>query len=344
MGHEPRDCAMNSSMHSAAAPPQAGKRSGAALAPLERPLVFEVAGQQLLGLLAQPVAALRDTAVLVLVGGPQVRAGSHRYFVQLARTLAAAGHPVLRFDARGMGDSEGSPAGFEGLHDDIAAAIGVLMAHCPGVRRVVLWGLCDAASAALLYLQRQPDPRVGGLVLVNPWVRSTQTLARTRLRHYYAGRLLQGGFWRKLLRGSVGRAAVQGWWQNLRAARRSADPATAAPGASTGICTGGTGGTGSTGGSFAQRMAQGWHAHRGPVLLLLSGDDVTAQEFADHARSDRAWRGALKHPLLQRCDLPGADHTFSDADSGQRVLQLTLAWLQAHSAAAGADAVTASPP
>ena len=44
------------------------------------------------------------TAVLVVVGGPQVRAGSHRHFVQLARHLATHGHAVMRFDVRGMGD------------------------------------------------------------------------------------------------------------------------------------------------------------------------------------------------------------------------------------------------
>jgi alpha/beta superfamily hydrolase len=46
--------------------------------------------------------------VLVIVGGPQYRAGSHRQFTLLARSLAEQGFAVLRFDYRGMGDSTGA--------------------------------------------------------------------------------------------------------------------------------------------------------------------------------------------------------------------------------------------
>ena len=48
-----------------------------------------------------------------MVGGPQYRVGSHRQFTLMARAFAAAGYPVLRFDYRGIGDSEGESRGFE---------------------------------------------------------------------------------------------------------------------------------------------------------------------------------------------------------------------------------------
>jgi exosortase A-associated hydrolase 1 len=278
---------------------------------VETPLVFALGADSLVGVLAAPPGQARDTAVLVVVGGPQVRAGSHRHFVQLARHLAAHGHAVLRFDVRGMGDSSGTPGGFEQLHDDIAAAVEELLRRRPGLRRVVLWGLCDGASAALLYLQRTRDPRIGGLVLLNPWVRTPQTLARATLRHYYLQRLKQAGFWRKLFGGSVGGAALRGWWQNLQTARQRVRRA-----------------RGSAGLPFAERMAEGWRGFKGPVLLLLSGDDVTAHEFADHAASDPHWRGALAMPGVRRVDLPGADHTFANPQTGPQVLRLTLDWLR----------------
>jgi exosortase A-associated hydrolase 1 len=231
--------------------------------------------------------------------------------------LAAAGHAVLRFDVRGTGDSSGTPAGFEQLQGDIEAAMAELLRLRPEVRRVVLWGLCDGASAALLYLRQTRDPRIGGLVLLNPWVRSPETLARATLRHYYLQRLLQLGFWRKLFGGSVGRAAVRGWWQNLQTARqrvRRARSSESAP--------------------FAARMAEGWRGFQGPILLVLSGDDVTAHEFADHAVSDSHWRGTLAMPQVRRVDLPGADHTFANPDAGQQVLTLTLDWLRGIGSAA----------
>jgi len=281
----------------------------------EQPLVFTLGAEQLVGVLTAPVGAAQDTAVLVVVGGPQVRAGSHRQFVQLARHLASQGHVALRFDVRGMGDSSGEPTGFEHQHEDIAAAIAELMRLRPEVSRVVLWGLCDGASASLLYVNRTRDARVSGLVLLNPWVRSPQTLARATLRHYYTHRLLQVGFWRKLLGGSVGLAAVQGWWQNFRTAQQRVRMGRSAEG-------------GPFTGPFPVRMAEGWRGFKGPILLLLSGDDVTAHEFVDHAASDANWQGALTAPGVQRVDLAGADHTFSGSEAGQQVLQATLGWMQ----------------
>ncbi len=277
----------------------------------ETPLVFAVGDDALVGVLTAPEGPSRDTALLVVVGGPQVRAGSHRHFVQLARSLAAQGHAVLRFDVRGMGDSSGTPGGFEQLQGDIAAAVGELQRLRPEVQRVVLWGLCDGASAALLYLQQTRDPRIGGLVLLNPWVRSPETLARATLRHYYVQRLMQPGFWRKLVGGSVGLAAVRGWWRNFQTARQQVRLA-----------------RGTEGLPFAARMAEGWRGFKGPILLVLSGDDVTAHEFAGHAGSDTHWRGALAMPQVKRVDLPTADHTFSSAEAGPQVLALTLDWLR----------------
>jgi exosortase A-associated hydrolase 1 len=236
--------------------------------------------------------------------------GSHRQFVQLTRHLAAHGHAALRFDVRGMGDSSGTPASFEQLDDDIAAAIDELMRRRPEVKRVVLWGLCDGASASLLYIQRTRDARVGGLVLLNPWVRSVQTLARARVRHYYLQRLLQPAFWRKLVSGQVGGTALRDGLQNLRDAR-ARPAATASTDAR----------------PFAARMADGWRAFGGPILLVLSGDDVTAQEFAVHAGSDASWRDTLSAPRVSRTNLPEADHTFSVAGSGLHVAQLTLEWM-----------------
>ena len=72
----------------------------------EHAIAFDCVEEQLLGVVSLPAQA-SDIGVLVIVGGPQYRVGSHRQFVLLARYLAASGYPVLRFDVRGMGDSSG---------------------------------------------------------------------------------------------------------------------------------------------------------------------------------------------------------------------------------------------
>ena len=269
--------------------------------------MFGCADDTLFGILSVPECA-HDTAVVVVVGGPQYRAGSHRQFVLLARALATTGYAVLRFDCRGMGDSGGDQRDFEQVSLDIAAAVDLVMARVPGLRRVVLWGLCDGASAALLYCHETHDPRVAGLCLLNPWVRSETSLARTHVKHYYTQRLMQRDFWAKLLRGDVAASALGGLLGSLRAARARPRDSGAAL-------------------SYTQRMAAGWRNPDHSVLLLLSGDDYTAKEFTDHLHRDAACADAMQHPRLQRHELPQADHTCSSSNDQRCVEQLTLGWL-----------------
>jgi len=140
---------------------------------VERPLFFDCEGFALLGVIAEPELPAR-VGVVIVVGGPQYRAGSHRQFVLLARSLAEAGVASLRFDLRGMGDSEGPRTDFEHAQADIRAAIDALCGAVPRVEQVVLWGLCDGASASALYAGG--DRRVAGLALFNPWVRTARAI------------------------------------------------------------------------------------------------------------------------------------------------------------------------
>ncbi len=282
----------------------------------ETAIAFDCHGSTLLGIMAAPPPGRiqSDTAVLVVVGGPQYRAGSHRQFVQLSRALAAAGHAVLRFDARGMGDSQGQPAGFEAVSDDIAAAICALQAHAPRTRRVALFGLCDGASAALLYMHDTGDARVGAICLLNPWVRTEESLARTHVRHYYLQRLASGDFWRKLLAGGVGTRALGEFASTVR---RSRQPA---PAAAKG---------GRRQAHFRDAMQRGCAAFNGPLLLALSGDDLTAKEFSDCVAADITWRKLLSRDGTQTVRLAGADHTLSNPD-GQRAFEAEMIqWLSA---------------
>ena len=124
---------------------------------LEKPIIIDCEGDRLLAIITQPPTP-HETGVVIIVGGPQYRAGSHRQFTLLARHLAEHGIASIRFDYRGMGDSEGEMRNFENIDADIRAAIDALIAHTSGVQRVALWGLCDAASASLYYAHG--DPRV----------------------------------------------------------------------------------------------------------------------------------------------------------------------------------------
>lgn len=281
--------------------------------------VLEMAcrGTGMFGILHEPQSRRGGVGILFVVGGPQYRVGSHRQFVLMAREFAAAGFPVLRFDYRGMGDSEGAQRTFEDVGDDIHAAVEAFRAAVPGMDQVVLFGLCDAASAVLMYCGR--EPRISGLMIANPWVRTEGGEAKAIVHHYYRQRLLQRDFWLKLLSGKLNPARVlRSTIDVFGKARRAGE------------------GAGSTGGQhYIERMLRGWQAFGGPVLLLMSGRDLTAREFQDLCKSAPTWGSLVSGANVRTVDIADADHTFSSRDALRSATRHALEWLDAISPRTG---------
>ncbi|MDR6983601.1 exosortase A-associated hydrolase 1 [Rheinheimera pacifica] len=252
------------------------------------------------------------TGVLLIVGGPQYRVGSHRQFVKLSRYLAAQGVPSMRLDTAGMGDSSGSKAAFYQQTADIELAIDAFFQQCPQLTQVVLWGLCDAASAILIKLNR-PDPRISGVILLNPWVRQQQSHAKAMLKHYYLKRLLSRQFWHKLFGGGLAlRRSISSFWQTLRASKTATVAATAQLTV--------------TEQNYVAAMLSGWQQFNGKVLLISSGNDLTAQEFLQLCADNPAWgkclRDAGHYPIID------ASHTFSSARWREQVEQQSYNFVQ----------------
>jgi hypothetical protein len=84
--------------------------------------------------------------------------------------------------------------------------------------------------------------------------------------------------------------------------------------------------------SFQERMARALRSFQGRVLLILSGRDYTAREFTDSVDAAGIWRGTWQLPGLERCDLPDADHTFSEEISREAVENAVRRWLASLSA------------
>lgn len=112
---------------------------------------------------------------------------AHRALRHMAERLAVAGHPVLRLDYHGTGDSPGgemSPALVEAWLASIAAAAAEVRARA-GTQRVVLVGL---RAGALLALAGAPGAAADALVLWAPvvsgraYVRELRALARMNPR------------------------------------------------------------------------------------------------------------------------------------------------------------------
>lgn len=284
----------------------------------ETPIVFESADSPIVGML-HPAVGQQELGVLVMVaGGPQYRIGGHRQLVLWARKFAAHGFPVFRFDFSGMGDSYGEYLGFEDVQHNIQAALDRFFQEVPSLKQVVLWGECNACSASLFYAHK--DPRVSGIVMLNPWVRTEQGQAKAVVKHYYLNRLTQRSFWAKVfglkfdVLGSV-RSAIQ----MISLARGQ---------------TAGTRGNEEIEAKtevdrrpLPDRMLDGLARFKGRIMLVMSGRDMVSKEFDDLLQAAPAWNRHLAACDLIRHDLEHADHTFSTGEWRDQVGKWGIDWL-----------------
>jgi exosortase A-associated hydrolase 1 len=140
--------------------------------------------------------------IVMVTGGTQTRIGSHRMYEGLAASLARSGYPCLRFDRRGVGDSEGKDPGWRGSGPDLKAAVADFRRGSRALERVIGIGLCDGASALALH---GAEAGLQGAVLINPWLVESGSDAPppAAIRHHYRQRLASVEGWKKLLGGSV---------------------------------------------------------------------------------------------------------------------------------------------
>ncbi len=248
---------------------------------LRRLIAFDCAGDTLLGTLDE---AEGTTGLLIVSGGNEIRVGAHRGQTLLAHAVAEAGHPVFRYDRRGIGDSEGINGGFESASDDLAAAVAAFRREARQITRIVGFGNCDAASTLALFGR---DAGVDALLLANPWVIEAQDALPppAAIRARYAERLRDPAEWKRLLRGGVDlRKLATGI---LRAARPTKPSA------------------------LADRIAAGLDNFEGSIAILLARNDNTAIAFDD------AWRRQSFAACRERCKplvLDSASHSFAGAD------------------------------
>lgn len=287
-----------------------------------RAISFDCSGAPQVGIFHPSQGADASLGVVIVVGGgPQYRVGGHRQLVLWSRRLAADGYPVLRFDYRGMGDSHGAFPGFEDIDEDIHTAMDVMCTEAPSVRQIVLWGECDAAAAILFYAYR--DPRVAGVVLLNPWARTESGQARTVLKHYYLDRLTQPSFWRKLFGLQFNPVvALRSALSLLAKSRPQPNPAAAIMPSASSLTTALPRSM-----PLPDKLLAGFSRFTGAVLLVISGRDLIAKEFDDLIRGSKEWGKALAGNRTTRRDIGQADHTFSSAEQRDQVIGHALSWL-----------------
>jgi pimeloyl-ACP methyl ester carboxylesterase len=155
--------------------------------------------QNLNGILAEPRGGRHadKPAIVILNSGVVHRIGHHRMYVTMARRLAAAGYPVLRFDFSGIGDSTSRSDSLEpgaAAIADIASALDWL-SETRGIKTAVLLGLCSGADIALKY--GHTDDRILALVLLDPTIPPTWRF----YAHYVSQRVTDMRSWQTFMGG-----------------------------------------------------------------------------------------------------------------------------------------------
>jgi exosortase A-associated hydrolase 1 len=243
---------------------------------MRRVTIFHCGADRLAGTLD---AASGGSGLLIVSGGNEIRIGAHRGMAELAARLAAHGHPVFRFDRRGIGDSTGENRGYDSSADDIAAAIEAFRAEQPHLKRIVAFGNCDAASALVLH-----NSPVDARVIANPWVVETHDAMPppAAIKAHYLNRLRDPKAWVSLFTGAINLRKLVGGLSKV---------ATAKPAAV---------------GSLSDRVISALKGASIPTTILLARGDGTAIAFAD------AWPGDPAIPVIT---LDSNSHSFaSDAD------------------------------
>jgi pimeloyl-ACP methyl ester carboxylesterase len=163
----------------------------------ERAVVFGD-GNILSGIVTEPADGASRTGALLFNSGILHRIGPGRLHVRLARALAEAGIPTLRFDFSGLGESEARSDAVsyeERTIREAQAAMEVLAEG--GAERFVVFGICSGADNGLRVALA--DPRVSGAALVALYTFGSRAYSIDR----YFRQIFTLEFWRRAASGGV---------------------------------------------------------------------------------------------------------------------------------------------
>ncbi len=266
---------------------------------MRRHITFQCEGDTLAGTLDD---AAGSAGLLIVSGGNEIRSGAHGGQAQLAQHFARAGHPVFRYDRRGIGDSEGENGEFENSAEDIAAAAATFRKEAPHVARIIAFGNCDAATALALFQVGLP---IDTLILANPWVieqeasgeadeEAPTTPSAAAIRARYWARIKNPRSIIDLFSGKI----------NLRKLLGGLAKASQREEAS----------------GLAVRLAKALGGTDWPVQILLAKRDTTALAFYA-AWKDAIFEAARSRENIRLTEYDSASHSFADAGA--------KAWLKA---------------
>jgi pimeloyl-ACP methyl ester carboxylesterase len=233
-------------------------------------------------------------------------------------------------DFSGMGDSPPTSGGKE---NDVYATrfmaecrSGIDFAEAQGATRIILMGLCSGAYIA--YHTAIADPRVSGIVMINPltfhWTEGDSLEIRIRnsfkSNEQYRRKLFRLDTWLRMARGDVSVTAIAGELAR-RSQRRAIREAKALAARLTGEIAEAT----DIERGFRQLCARG-----AECLLVFGAEDGGIDLIEEHLGRDAGeMRGA---PGFRMEVLEGPDHTFTPLWTQTRLVELVSEYLANHHA------------
>lgn len=303
------------------------------------PVSFQIGGDRLYGMLHNPPPGVvrRNTGIVILNPGPTDRNGPHRLYLKMASWFSGEGYPVLRFDARGVGESEGEWLGavegapirevFTKIQEgawvpDTEGAIEFLMDRA-GVRDVVLGGLCGGAITALLAGAEHPN--VTGLILIgNPVTLASNTAevqdlpesVLARDARQYVTKLFRPASWLRLV---TLKTDFRTFWAVIRSRLR---PRKGERGDNV---------TGTSRSKLNPRFLRGFtSAIRGhkKLLCVYSENDYLWHEFHEYVSPSLDNGSARQFELVI---IPKANHNLTEVEWQAQLRERLLSWIGARS-------------
>ena len=263
----------------------------------------------LFGIYTRPREGTPKPAIIMLNAGSIHHVGPHRLYVRLARELAEVGHPTLRIDHEGLGDSVLRAAGRENhpypptAIADLEAAVDFLRRH-HGCRRFILLGLCSGAHTAFHAGRQLPGVPIERLILINPWYFywSEGLSLDTSVNHYenvaaYQRSMRDPERWKKLLLGKVdvARLARVSAAHIAKLARHRWDDLREVV-------------TRSGGTQLSQDLRKIESMGRKMDVFVAEGEPAGAMLTTE---AKRTVKRATRAGALSIANIPGSDHTFS---------------------------------
>lgn len=276
-------------------------------------------GRSLVGVLTHPPESddsRHQPAFILSNAGIVHRVGPHRLYVKLARRLSALGHPVLRFDFSGIGDShtrEDLLPFDESSVKEQQDAMSCVQDRL-GVSRFVVGGLCSGAKVA--FATACCDARVVGAVPINAGLHLhpgatpaalVELRRRSQARHYWRMAFFssfRGKNWKKALgrQLDVG-ARLKVMLRTLGSPVRSARSP-------------------EQGESVLHSLEE-----RGVRVLHVYAEGDECLDYFNMVLGKQAKRWPYDGPIRLEV-IRGADHTFTLLWSQERLMELICSWAQ----------------